>query len=48
MYRKNSWEKHSPEDRIKRIEKFKLSIKGKNKGKRCMKLPNETHWKYVK
>ena len=23
-------------------------MKGKNKGKRCMKLPNETHWKYVK
>lgn len=48
MYGKSSWEKCSDEERIKRIEKFKASMKGKNKGKRCMKLPNETHWKYVK
>lgn len=48
MYGKSSWEKCSNEKRTKRIEKFKTSMKGKNKGKRCMKLPNETCWKFVK
>jgi hypothetical protein len=48
MYGKSSWEKCSNEERTKRIEKFKTNMKGKNKGKRCMKLPNEIHWKYVK
>ena len=48
MYGKSSWEKCTPEQRENRIQRFKNSIKGKNKGKRCMKLPNETHWKYVK
>ena len=48
MFGKSSWEKCSDEERAKRIEKFKASMKGKNKGKRCMKLPNETRWKFVK
>lgn len=41
MYGKNSWENFSGEKRKKRIDKFKKSMKGKNKGKRCMKHPNE-------
>ena len=48
MYGKSSWEKCTEEQRAKRIEKFKKSMAGKNAGKRCMKLPGETHYKYVK
>lgn len=48
MFGKSSWEKCFKEERLLRIEKFKNSIKGKNKGKRCMKLPNETKWIFVK
>ena len=33
MYGKSSWEKCTPEERADRIERFKNSIKGKNKGK---------------
>ena len=48
MYKKSSWEKCTGEKRIKRIQKFKQSMAGKNAGKRCMKLPNETHYKFIK
>ena len=48
MYGKSSWEKCSTEERAERIARYKNSMKGKNKGKRCMKLPNETSWKFVK
>lgn len=48
MYGKSSWEKCTAEQRENRIQQFKKNMKGKNKGKRCMKLPNETKWKYIK
>lgn len=48
MHGKSSWEKCNEEQRAIRIAKFKASIKGKNKGKRCMKMPNDVHYKYVK
>lgn len=48
MWGKSSWEKCSYEEKQKRIEKFRNSIKGKNKGKKCMKLPSETKWIFVK
>ena len=48
MYGKSSWEKCTAEQRENRIQRFKKNMKGKNKGKRCMKLPNESKWKYIK
>ena len=48
MFGKSSWAKCTPEQREDRIARFKKNIKGKNKGKKCMKLPNEKKWKYVK
>ena len=48
MYGKSSWEKCTEERRAERIKKFKKSMAGKNVGKRCMKLPNETRYKFVK
>ena len=47
MYGKSSWEKCTPEQRADRARRFSQNMKGKNKGKRCMKLPNESHWKFV-
>ncbi len=47
MYGKSSWEKCTPEQRVDRAKRFSQNMKGKNKGKRCMKLPNEDHWKFV-
>lgn len=39
MYGKDSWAKCTEEERAARIEKFRNSIKGKNKGKKAMQLP---------
>ena len=47
MYGKSSWEKCTPEQRADRARRYSQNMKGKNKGKRCMKLPNESHWKFV-
>ena len=49
MFGKSSWEKYSKEEREARIERYKNSMKGKtNKGKRCMCLPGDSHFKMVK
>ena len=48
MYGKDSWANHTSEERAIRVQKFRQSINGKNKGKKCMKHPNETKWIYVK
>ena len=49
MFGKSSWEKCSKEEREARIERYKNSMKGKtNKGKRCMSLPGDQHFKMVK
>ncbi len=49
MFGKSSWEKCSKEEREARIERYKNSMKGKtNKGKRCMSLPGDSHFKMVK
>lgn len=48
MYGKSSWEKCNDEQRARRIAKFKLHIKGKNKGRKLMKLPNATTYRLIK
>lgn len=48
MYGKDSWAKHTPEERAARAQRYSQSMKGKNKGRKVMQLPGTNVLKAVR
>ena len=48
MFGKSSWAKCTPEQKADRVARFSASMKGKNKGRKFMRLPNDKKCKFVK
>lgn len=48
MFGKSSWAKCTPEQKADRVARYSASMKGKNKGRKFMRLPIDTKCKFVK